>query len=169
MGVGSLSHVKSLILDQFLANAYDPSWYLPFREAVKDLSEDEAFWKPTEDNHSIAELVQHLLYWNDTWQTRYQESNVLAVPPIDNNDKSFIIPEGKTFHELSKQLEAVLLQWQSLLTEEQLESDVMGFSFSAKWYEVLGNAITHNAYHIGQIVYIRKLHAVHHGSLLGGV
>ncbi|PEO24713.1 DltD domain-containing protein, partial [Bacillus wiedmannii] len=28
---------------------------------------------------------------------------------------------------------------------------------SAKWWEILANVTTHNAYHIGQIIYIRKL------------
>ncbi|MYL42673.1 MULTISPECIES: DinB family protein [Virgibacillus] len=149
--------VQDVLLDQFLANANDPSWYLPFTGSVQNLSEEEAFWRPTEDSHSIAEIVQHLIYWNETWQIRYQKSDFKAVPSMEDNSKSFIVPDHKMFHELSGELLEVLLQWQGLLTEKQLERDVKGFPVSAKWYELLGNAITHNAYHIGQIVYIRKL------------
>lgn len=152
-----MTHAQDVILDQFLANANDPSWYLPFTETVQNLSEEEAFWRPTEDSHSIAEIVQHLIYWNETWQIRYQKSDFKAGPSIEDNDKSFIIPEHKMFNKLREDLLDVLLQWQGLLTEKELESDVKGFPVSAKWYELLGNAITHNAYHIGQIVYIRKL------------
>lgn len=152
-----MPHVKNLLLDQFLANANDPSWYLPFTETVENISEEEAYWKPTDNSHSIAEIVQHLIYWNETWQIRFQKSDVKAVLPIEDNDKSFIIQENTKFDELRERLEVVLLQWQGLLTEEQLESDVNGFPLPAKWYELLGNSITHNAYHIGQIVYIRKL------------
>ena len=50
-----------------------------------------------------------------------------------------------------------LLQWKNLINEEKVESDVVGFPVSAKWWEVLANVTTHNAYHIGQIIYIRKL------------
>ncbi|MFC4559719.1 DinB family protein [Virgibacillus kekensis] len=152
-----MPHVQNVLLDQFLANANDPSWYLPFTEAVENLLEEEAFWKPTEDSHSIAEIVQHLIYWNETWQTRYQKSDFKSVPSIENNDNSFIITENKTFNELSERLLEVLLKWQDLLNEKQLENDVKGFPVPAKWHEILGNGITHNAYHIGQIVYIRKL------------
>ncbi|MFB4166836.1 DinB family protein [Virgibacillus sp. JSM 102003] len=152
-----MRHVQNLLLDQFLANANDPSWYLPFTETVKNLTDEEAFWKPAEDSHSIAEIVQHLIYWNEIWQIRYQKSDFRAVPSIEDNDKSFIIPEGKTFNNLKERLLEVLLQWQNLLNEKLLENDVSGFPVSAKWHELLGNAITHNAYHIGQIVYIRKL------------
>ncbi|SDC44690.1 Uncharacterized damage-inducible protein DinB (forms a four-helix bundle) [Paenibacillus sp. UNCCL117] len=150
-------HVKDVLSDQLLANANDPSWYLPFSDAVKDLSEQAAFWKPSEDSNSIAEIVQHLLYWNETWQTRYKKSDVHAVPSIGNNNNSFIIPKDQTFTSLKERLLEILLQWQDLLTEEKLESDVSGFPVAAKWWEIIGNLSTHNAYHIGQICYIRKL------------
>lgn len=121
------------------------------------MSEEEAVWKPNENCNSIAEIVQHLLYWNETWQTRYQKSHVNAVPSIGDNNKSFIIPENKSFSDLKKRLLEVLLHWQDLLTEEKVESEVNGFTVHAKWWEILGNVSTHNAYHIGQIIFIRKL------------
>lgn len=150
-------HAKDVLADQLLANANDPSWYIPFSESVENLSEEAAFWKPNENSNSIAEIVQHLLYWNQTWQTRYQKSHVNAVPSIGNNNNSFIISENQTFTDLIKRLLEVLLQWQGLLTEEKVENKVNGFSEHVEWWEVLGNVSTHNAYHIGQIIYIRKL------------
>lgn len=153
----SIVHAKDVLSDQLLANANDPSWYIPFSDSIENLSEEEAFWKPTEDSHSIAEIVQHLLYWNEAWQIRYQKSHVDAVPSIGNNNKSFIVSENKKFNDLKERLLEVLLQWQDLLTEEKVESDVNGFRVSAKWWQILGNVSTHNAYHIGQIIYIRKL------------
>jgi uncharacterized damage-inducible protein DinB len=148
-------HAHDVLANQLLANANDPSWYVPFEVAVKDLSEEEAVWKITEESNSIAEIVQHLLYWNETWQIRYKEGNVHAVPPVDNNN-TFVVAEGITFEELQKQLLEVLLRWQELIAKEQLEADVQGFPDS-QWWEVLGNVTTHNAYHVGQIVFIRKI------------
>lgn len=111
-------HAKDVLSDQLLANANDPSFYVPFSESVEKLSQEDALWKPNEDSNSIAEIIQHLLYWNETWQTRYQKSHVNAVPPIGNNDKSFIIPENQEFNDLKERLLKVLLQWQVLLTKE---------------------------------------------------
>ncbi|GIN39305.1 DinB family protein [Heyndrickxia oleronia] len=150
-------HAKDVLSDQLLANANDPSWYLPFSDSVENLSEEEALWKPNENSNSIAEIVQHLLYWNETWQTRYQKSHLNAAPSIENNNNSFIIPENKTFNDLKEELLKILLQWQDLLTEEKIESNVNGFPIPAQWWAILGNVATHNAYHIGQIIYIRKL------------
>jgi uncharacterized damage-inducible protein DinB len=152
-----MSHAINVLTDQLLANANDPSWYVPFTESVANLSEEDAFWKPDEESNSIAEIVQHLLYWNETWQKRYQKSRVNAVPPLGHNDESFIIPENKKFGDLKEQLLEVLLKWQDMLTQEKLESEVDGLPEGANWWAVIGNLSTHNAYHIGQIIYIRKL------------
>ena len=151
-----MSHAKDVLADQLLANANDPSFYVPFSESVANLSETEAFWKPNDESNSIAEIVHHLLYWNETWQKRFEESHVSAVAPIGDNNTSFIVPGNKGFIELKECLLEVLLRWQNLLTREKVESEVNGFPETAKWWGVLGNISTHNAYHIGQIVYIRK-------------
>lgn len=58
---------KTILLDQLLANANDRSWYISFYEVVDGLTEEEAFWKPDDSSYSIAEIVQHLIYWNETW------------------------------------------------------------------------------------------------------
>jgi uncharacterized damage-inducible protein DinB len=154
-------HGKEVLSNQLLANANDASWYPPFSDAVANLTEEEAFWKPNPNSHSIAEIVQHLLYWNETWQTRYKKSHVDAVPPIGNNDVSFLIKENEKFTDIKDRLLMVLLDWQELLTEKMVESDADGFPVAAKWWEIIGNVTTHNAYHIGQIVYIRKLQGSH--------
>lgn len=152
-----MAHAHDVLLNQLLANANDPSWHVPFQQSVEHITEDEAFWTPANDSHSMAEIVQHLLYWNETWQTRYRESRMSAVSSIGDNQHSFIIPDNATFAELRDRLLAVLLQWQELLTEAKLEQEVDGFPVPAKWWEIISNAAAHNAYHIGQIVYIRKL------------
>jgi uncharacterized damage-inducible protein DinB len=155
--VDNIVHGKEVLSNQLLANANDPSWYLPFSDSVANLSEEEAFWKPNRDSHSIAEIVQHLLYWNETWQTRYKKSHVDAVPSLGNNNESFLIKENEKFFEMKERLLEVLLHWQELLSEVVVESDANGFPVPAKWWEILSNVTTHNAYHIGQIIYIRKL------------
>ncbi|WP_240490449.1 DinB family protein [Oceanobacillus sp. E9] len=46
-----------------LTNANDPSRYnISFIEATDGINEKEAFWKPDTNSHSVAEIVQHLIY-----------------------------------------------------------------------------------------------------------
>lgn len=150
-------HAKMVLLDQLLANANDRSWYASFQESVEGVSDKEANWKPDGASHSIAEVVQHLIYWNEVWQLRYEKSNVHVVQSIEDNADSFLISKDRSFIELKRQLLQVLLRWQELITEERLETAVNGFPVEAEWWALIGNAATHNAYHIGQIAYIRKM------------
>lgn len=152
-----MAHAKEVLADQLLANADDPSWYTPFKQATEGLSEEDAFRKPSENSNSIAEIAQHLLYWNETWQSRYRASRLDAVPRIASNDDSFVVPEGVDFKTLREALLKVLLRWQEELASGKLEQPVAGFDEPVEWWQVVANAATHNAYHIGQIVYIRKL------------
>ena len=157
-GVSGMVHAKDVLDNQLLSNANDPSWHLPFLQAVEAVTEEEAFWKPGPDMSSIAELTQHLLYWNETWQIRYREGRVDAVPSIGDNNRSFVVPAGRTFSDLRRSLLQTLLQWQDLLSEQGLEAEVNGFPEPAQWWEIISNAATHNAYHIGQLVLIHKLY-----------
>ncbi len=60
-----------------------------------------------------------------------------AVPAIGDNNKSFMLSDNQTFEELREKLLEKLLQWQNLISEDQVESDIIGFPVSAKWWEIL--------------------------------
>ncbi|MEK4849221.1 DinB family protein [Paenibacillus sp. FSL H7-0756] len=152
-------HAKDVLANQLLAGANDPSWHLPYMQATEEVTEEEAFWKPGQGLYSIAELTAHLLYWNEAWQTRYREGHMDAVPPVGDNRLSFVLPADTSFGELRGRLLDTLLAWQNLLSEEGLENQVNGFPEPAAWWELISNAATHNAYHIGQIVLLHKLYA----------
>jgi uncharacterized damage-inducible protein DinB len=150
-------HAKDVLANQLLANADDPSWHLPFKQAVEGITEEEAFWKPAPQCHSIAEITQHLLYWNEIWLTRFEQGRADAALAVKDNNASFILPEHTAFSNLRERLLQTLLRWQDLLSKESLEAPALGFPVSAAWWEVISNAAIHNSYHIGQIVLIRKL------------
>ncbi|GLO67707.1 hypothetical protein MACH08_34910 [Oceanobacillus kimchii] len=68
------------------------------------------------------------------------------------------MPDKISFNEFRNELLGILLHWQKLFKDNSnLSCSVINFLVGAKRGELLGNAITHIAYHIGQIVYIRKM------------
>ncbi|MDQ0168458.1 DinB family protein [Bacillus horti] len=153
-----MTHAKTVLLDQLLANANDRSWYLSFQEVADGVTDGEANWKPYSKGHSMAEIVQHLIYWNRVWQSRFEQSNVTAVQTLEDNADTFRIGKDRTFSELKKDLLDTLLSWQDLIiSESSLDSKVQGFPEDAEWWAIIGNVATHNAYHIGQIAYLRKM------------
>ncbi|SER17703.1 DinB superfamily protein [Piscibacillus halophilus] len=126
-------YAKAILVDQFLANVNDRSWYASFQESVEGLSNEEAFWKPYEESHSIAEITQHLIYWNEVWQMRFETSNFHAIETLNDNASSFHIHDNESFTELKEKLFNVLLRWEEFITVEKLESNVNGFPVKAEW------------------------------------
>jgi hypothetical protein len=40
-------------------------WYAPWGKALEGLSAGQAAWKPAEGRHSIWQLVNHIIFWQD--------------------------------------------------------------------------------------------------------
>src|SRR5690625_1823212 len=129
-----IAHAKTVLLNQLLANANDRSWYLSFQESVEGVTEEEAVWKPDPESHSISEIVQHLIYWNEIWQKRYAQSDFDAADTLEDNAKSFNISKGIPFVDLKNELLDILLHWQKLIIDEQsLDTEIRGFPVEAEW------------------------------------
>jgi len=67
-----------------------------------------------------------------------------------DNEETFDSFDEKKWNDTMKKLDDVLAAWEHAIknADEQKLND---------WYENIANMNTHNAYHTGQIVYIRKL------------
>ncbi|PIB32662.1 DinB family protein [Maribacter sp. 4G9] len=139
--------VKSILVD-LLKNTYsEQHWFVPTRTALEGLTADQSNWKDSTDNHSIGELVSHLVFWN--------EINVRAFKGEDmthfevDNETTFLINNETEWQNLARKLDSIQTEWEPLIlnaTDEQL----------TEWSKEIANMQAHNAYHIGQIVYIRK-------------
>jgi len=151
-----MTHVRELLISQFQANADDPSFYAPLSVALQDLTEQDADFKVHPEAMTIFELVNHLIYWNRTWQQRYEHKDFKSVEKMDN-DETFLNHDSTSFENKRNELIELLLHWDELLDETQLDESVAGFPVDAKWWELISNAAAHNSYHIGQIVFIRKV------------
>lgn len=151
-----MTHVRELLINQFQANADDPGFYAPLSAALQDLTEQDGGFKVHPEAMTILELVNHLIYWNRTWQHRYRNKDFKSVESIDNDD-TFLDHDNSSFENKKNELIELLLYWNELLEESQLDEGVEGFPVDAKWWELISNAAAHNSYHIGQIVFIRKV------------
>lgn len=155
---------KDILLDQFSAIQDDPSWYVPLSTALDGLSANNANWHAGGTGHSVREIVNHLSFWNERWLQRF--NGTTSTNEIDN-DATFVsqVQLSKHFDEsewrsLVLRLNTVLSDWRKTIgecTEEELIQPVPNVAFNAPWWAVISNLGTHNVYHIGQIVYVRKL------------
>ncbi|MFG6494853.1 DinB family protein [Fictibacillus sp. UD] len=146
---------KTILLRQMSANHNEPNWFVPIDRALDGLTAEQAKGK-SGDSNSIWEIVNHLIFWNERYLQRFQGKTVTRK--IESNDETFRNENKENWDAAKNELFAVLTHW----TEALKEADEEIFERSAHedrhdpWYSVLANINIHNAYHIGQIVEIRK-------------
>lgn len=147
---------KTILLRQMAANHNEPNWFVPVERALDGLTEEQANEKSGNSN-SIREIVNHLIFWNERYLSRFKGNP--AVKKIESNDETFHSENSQDWESAKERLSAVLTNW----VKEVNEADDKIFEKSAHedrfdpWYSVLANVNIHNAYHIGQIVEIRKM------------
>jgi len=139
--------LKSILLEQLRTTHNQKEWFVPANTAVEGLTPEQASWTDGKGNHSVGQLANHLIFWN-----RQELAKFNGEPPekfSGNNDETFNNFDSKNWPATVKQLDEILTAW-----EKAVES-----ADDAKlkdWYSDIAHIGTHNAYHIGQIIYVRK-------------
>jgi hypothetical protein len=107
----------------------------------------QANWTDGKGNHSVGQLTYHLAFWN---QRALQNFRGEKPPKFSgNNDETFNNFDTKKWNDTVRQLDQVLTD-----IEKAVES--ANDKQLTEWAPTLANISTHNAYHIGEIVMVRK-------------
>ncbi len=151
---------KKVLLEQFNTGYEVNGWFVALKNAVANMTAEQALWKPQGTEHSVWEMVYHLWYWNDRWRKRYLNEKNEKGPVIIS--ETFQAKENATDEEWQETLDklfAVMDFWKGALeniTDEKLNEQVSE-RYTDAWLYPLAHIMTHNAYHTGQIVIIRKI------------
>ena len=147
---------KEVLIEQFTACYDEDNWFVAAKNAITGLTAEQAAWKPDGADNSIWEEVNHLIFWNERWLQRYRGE--LNEPQDVENKGTF--RSGETdWQATCEKLYALMDEWRDKLnsiTDEKLNSPVND-QYTAPWFSPLAHQNIHNAYHIGQIVLLRKL------------
>ena len=54
----------SILLEQLRTTHNVKDWFVPANTAIAGLTAEQANWKDNSENHSIAMLTTHLIFWN---------------------------------------------------------------------------------------------------------
>jgi len=139
--------LKSILLEQLKTTHNVKDWFVPVNIALEDLTPAQAMWKDSSGNHSIAQLASHLVFWNEQQLAKFKG---LPVPPFSgNNDETFSSLDKINWQATVKKLDSVLTAWEKAI--ETTDDKKLN-----AWYSAIAHIGTHNAYHTGQIIYIRK-------------
>jgi uncharacterized damage-inducible protein DinB len=130
---------------------------------VADLSADLASRKPAGFTHSVFEIVAHLNYWMEYDMKRmrgapdpYPEHASESWPCAQNAQQAQWSKEVERFRELQEELATVcrsgMASWLSQAPATHSSHERNASTVGAMIFQT----ITHNSYHIGQIVDLRR-------------
>jgi uncharacterized damage-inducible protein DinB len=137
--------VKGILLELLHSTHDRAEWFVPASTAVEGLTAEQASWTDGK-NHSVGQLVSHLVFWDRRNLEKFKGQ------PQDkysgNNDDTFNFDPRK-WDETRRELDEVMTEWEKAVASAD----------DAKlkdWYLTIARIGTHNAYHIGEIVMVRK-------------
>lgn len=149
---------KEFILEQLSATRNTKAWFVSLGDAVKGLTAEQAKWFDVNVSHSVWQIVNHLTFWNERWLIRTRG----AVPPEmeGENSGTFSGDLGgeAEWQNAVKKLDDVLAEFETRLKDmddEALKKEAFE-GYGGSWYDMFAQMTIHTAYHIGQIVYVRK-------------
>jgi uncharacterized damage-inducible protein DinB len=139
--------LKSILLEQLRSTHNKAEWFVPANTAVEGLTAEQASWTDGKGNHSVGQLVNHLVFWDQRELKKFKGEPEEKFS--GNNDETFNNFDSKKWEAAVKQLDEVMTQWEN--TVESADEAKL-----KDWYSEIAHVGAHNAYHIGQIVYVRK-------------
>jgi uncharacterized damage-inducible protein DinB len=148
--------LRSVLLSELHSTHDKADWFVPVNTAIAGLTADQAKWIPANAagkldpnaNHSIGMLAYHLYFWDNNALATLTGKQPAPVP--SNNDETFNDYDAASWQKTVHDLDAVMKALEDLVTN----ADDATLTRIAP---TIANICTHNAYHTGQILYVRKL------------
>jgi uncharacterized damage-inducible protein DinB len=140
--------LRSILLEQLHTTHDKEDWFVCANIAVQGLTPEQASWTDGKGNHSIGQLANHLIFWDQRSLQRFK-----GLPQekfSGNNDETFNAFDEKNWAATVKKLDEVMTAWEKAV--ESADDATLN-----KYASMVAHIGAHNAYHIGQIIYIRKL------------
>ncbi|WP_058308180.1 DinB family protein [Gracilibacillus massiliensis] len=142
-------NTKDLILKQFQACHRTDTWFVSLQTALEGLNRQQAKAKDQSATNSIFEIAHHLYFYNRIELQRFKGIN--NEHNITDNRTTFHNEQELSWDRLVSELLQTMKEWEAEIEHSNSES-------IEQFYENLTYINLHNAYHIGQIVHIRKHH-----------
>ena len=139
--------VKGTLLFNLKRTHNEKDWFVPANVAVAGLTPEQASWTDGKGNHSVGQLTYHLFFWDRDALARFKGE---PRPKFSGkNDDTFTDFDPKKWNDLVKQLDDVMTEWEKAV--ESADDAKLKQNF-----ELISDIAAHNAYHIGEIVMVRK-------------
>lgn len=125
---------------------------------MEEVNAKKAYIKPNNTEHSLIELLYHMITWADFTLKRIEKNKKNDLTTSEKLDWRAINPKIHTwkkglaeFKAIHKKIVALLQTKDDDFLLEMVDSRKYNFRF------LINGMIQHNIYHLGQIAYLKKL------------
>ncbi len=145
--------ISKMFADLYAGN---PWIEVTITDTLKNLTAEKVYKRPAQGINSIWEIVNHLINWRVTILKRLQGETIPSPPnnyfePV--KDKS-----AESWEATLKRLSETQSGWDELLSnmkQDKYDEHYPNYGYSV--CEFINGILQHDAYHLGQIVLIKKL------------
>jgi uncharacterized damage-inducible protein DinB len=143
------SDLRGVLLEQLRTTHTAEDWFVPVSIAVDGITAEQAQWKPAgKDAHSVGQLAYHIWYWDSRALQQFKGEKPAAFD--GNNNETFDNFNAAQWDDLLKKLNQEMVDWEAAVQT----ADDAKLAANASLIAHIG---AHRAYHVGQILYVRKL------------
>ena len=126
---------------------------------INQVTFEAAFWQPSKNAHSIAQIVWHMVYWRLALIKRL-EGDVAYKPSMKSED-NWSINENIKNSSWGKIKELLAESQEKIITLLKKQDDSLldkAYSEKASYLDVINGIFQHDLYHLGQIAYLKSIH-----------
>jgi hypothetical protein len=150
-----MAELRALLLSQLRSTHTQPEWFMPLDKAISGLTPEQAKWIPTNSsgkinpnaNHSVGMIAYHLLFRNSNALAQLKGE---ATRNPSTNDETFNDFDPAKWSKTVRDLDAVMKSLEEMV-EHSDDATLLRIA------PTIEHISTRNAYHTGQIFYVRKL------------
>src|SRR5262252_2051123 len=139
--------LREILLAELRSTHTSEEWFVPANIAVKGMTAEQASWKDGKGNHSVGQLAYHLVFWNKQELAKFKGESPDKFS--GNNEETFDKFDANQWNDIVKQFDQVM-------TDLEKAVEAADDQKIALWGSTIAHVGTHNAYHIGEIVVVRK-------------
>ena len=129
--------------------------------SLRGVTAKQALWKPAKKRHTIWELALHIAYWDYAVRNKLIDGESGKFPRVPSNWAKIDPKAGENEWKEDKKLVSdehnLLVKAIQNFDPKKLDKRVPK---STKWTyaDLLMGAVTHNVYHTGQIILMKRLY-----------
>src|SRR5581483_470986 len=139
--------LRGVLLEQLQTVHNQKDWFVPISVVVDGVTAEQANWTDGKGNHSVGQLIYHMLYWNRRALAQFKGEKPEKFS--GNNEETFNNFDAKQWAATVKELDQVMTDFEKAVQSAD-EATLK------KYASLVDHVGAHTAYRLGEVVYVRR-------------